>query len=272
MVEPMRSEPVRVSIAVPPPKTPPAPVNLRAVGRPGAVELRWDEARPGQYRYNVYAGGQKLNAEPIVAQSFEIKTDVEETCQYIVESVSKIAGGRSSVACKPLPPRTGPVFELAPDSGQLVAPAIFEGNELDLSKGGHFVVEPNDEFNTTDTFRFECSVKFDELQGSPVVVSHGLWNRSGWFLQVFNGRWRFHVDGVDCDAGSPKTGEWLHIVGTSDGLMIRLYENGNLLVQRPAPANRNPWLQNLVIGQYSGGVAPGFQVKGRIKDVRIGQR
>jgi hypothetical protein len=54
--------------------------------------------------------------------------------------------------------------------------------------------------------------------------------------------------------------------------MIRLYEYGNLLVQRPATANRITWLQNLVIGQYSGGVAPGFQVKGRIKDVRIGQR
>jgi hypothetical protein len=49
-------------------------------------------------------------------------------------------------------------------------------------------------------------------------------------------------------------------------------ENGELAAERDAAVNKTPWTQNLVIGQYSGQIAPDFQVKGRIKDVRIWKR
>jgi len=267
MVEPMKSEPVRVSIGVPLPKAPPAPKNLRATARPGVVRLQWDVDRIG-YRYNVYAGERKLNSEPISENSFDVSTNVEEEAEYAVETVSKIAGGRRSISAKPLPPRTEPIFVLAADKGRLTAPAVFDGNELDLSKGGHFTVAPNEEFNVQEHFRFECFVKFDEPGEMPIVISHGYWKQAGWFLQKLGGRWRFHVDGVDCDGGSPKIGEWLHVVGTLEDSMLRLYENGKLVAECPAPLARKPWTQNLVIGQYSQ-IAPGFQFKGKIKDVRI---
>jgi len=272
MVEPMKSEPVQVSVTVPPPSPPSAPQNLRAVSLPGVVRLHWHEDRPGQYHYNIYAGTRKLNAEPIIANSFGITTDILEDTQYTVETVSKIPGGRSTVTGKPLPVRKEPVFVLSADKGKLVSPAVFDGNELDLSKGGYFVVEPNDEFNIKETFSFECSVKLDEPGGIPVVVSNGLWNSAGWFLQYFSGHWRFHVGGVDCDGGSPKIGEWMHVVGTYDGEKLRLYENGTLVAERDAIVNKTPWTRNLIIGQYSGQIAPDFQVKGRIKNVRIWQR
>jgi hypothetical protein len=241
------------------------------------VRLHWHEDRPGQYRYNVFSGDRKLNAEPIQGNSFNVATFVLEDVEYSIETVSR--GGvssRATVTGQPLPVRTDPVFVLAPDSGRLFAPATFGDNvdswELDLSNGGHFVVEPNEEFNVQETFSVEFSVKFDEIDGIPVVVSNGYWNQAGWFFQYFNGRWRFHVGGVDCDGGSPKIGEWMHIVGTYDGSTLRLHENGILVAERLAVVNKTPWTRNLVIGQYSGQIAPQFQVRGRIKDVRIWHR
>ena len=272
MVEPMKSKPVTVSIEVPPPKAPPAPKNLRATAHPGAVRLHWSEDRPGQYRYNIYAGGQKLNAEPVLANSFSVAAAVLEDTEYSVETVSKLVGGRSTVVGQPLPERKEPVFVLAADKGKLAAPATFVGNEIDLSNGGHFVVEPNDEFNIKEAFSIECSVKFDERGNIPVVVSNGHWNNAGWFLQSIGGHWRFHVGGVDCDGGSPKIGEWQHIVGTYDGSTLRLYENGKLVAEKPGVVNKKPWTRNLIIGQYSGQIDAQFQVKGRIKDVRVWQR
>ena len=277
MVEPMKSDPVYVSVDVSLPKPPPAPKNLRATGRPGSLRLLWDIEYPGQYRYNIYAGSadtgeRKLNSEPIYANSFDIVSDVLEDAEYAVETVSKVVGGRSKVVGKPLPVRKEPVFVLSADKGKLVSPAAFEGNELNLSKGGYFVVEANDEFNVKGLFSVEFSVKFDEPGEMPIVVSNGLWNTAGWFVQKLGGAWRFHIGGVDCDGGSPKIGEWLHVVGTYDGEMIRLYENGKLITEKPAVLKNSPWTQNLVIGQYSAQVAPSFQVKGKIKDVRIWQR
>jgi len=225
--------------------------------------------RPGQHQYNIYAGQRRLNAEPIFSGSFNIATNVVEDAEYTVETVSKIAGGRSSIIGQPLPSRTGPVFALAPDRGRLVGPAVFDGNELDLSQGGHFVVAANEEFNMQEGFRLECFVKFDEPGASPVLLSHGLWGGDGWFLQKFNGRWRFYADRVVCDGGAPRIGEWLHIVVTFDGVTIRLYENDRLIVQRPASPNQNPWLEDLVIGQYNR-PSEGHQFRGRIRDVRIG--
>jgi len=275
MVEPTQSEPIRVSVEVPQAKAPPAPRNLRVASFPGLVRLHWDMDRPGQYRYNIYAEQRRVNAEPTFANSFEIATGALEEVEYTVETVSKVVGGRSSITAQPLPPRTEPVFVLTPDSGRLVGPAVFDGDELDLSQGGHFVVAPNEDFNLEEGFRLECSVKFDELGVMPVIMSHGLWGGTGWFLQRFNyaeGRWRFYADRVVCDARfTPRIGEWCHMVVTFDGVTIRMYENGNLILQRPAPTNRHVWLQELVIGQYNH-PSEAHQFKGRIKDVRIWQR
>gem|GEM_PF-258647 len=270
--EPKKSKPVTVSIEVPPPSAPLAPKNLRAVGLPGVVHLHWNEDRPGQYRYNVYAGERKLTVEPIAANSFDVAANELEDAEYAVETVSKIVGGRSTVIGKALPERKEPVFVLAPDHGKLVEPATFEDEELNLSNGGHFVVEPNDEFNIKGNFSIECSVMFEETDNIPVIMGYGLWNNAGWFLQKIGGRWRFHVGGVDCDGGQPKIGEWLHVVGTYDGETLRLYENGKFIAEKPAVVNKNPWTKNLVIGQYSGLIGPQFQFKGRIKDVKIWQR
>ena len=272
MIDPMKSDPVFVSVNVPEATAPAAPKNFRAVSLPGLVRLRWDEDRPGQYRYNIYAGERKLTAEPMAANSFDIASDVLEDVEYSVETVSKLVGGKSSVKGKPLPERKEPVFVFAADQGKLVGPATFDGDELDVSQGGHFVVEPNAEFDVKEKFSIEISVKFDEHDNVPMLMGYGLWSNSGWFLQKSGGRWRFHVGGIDCVGGQPEIGKWLHIVGTVDDDVIRLYENGRLISETSAAVVRIPWSKNLVIGQYSGGIAPEFQFKGRIKNARIWQR
>ena len=57
----------------------------------------------------------------------------------------------------------------------------------------------------------------------PVVVSCGVWNQAGWFLQRLGGVWRWHVGGVDCDGGQPAEGRWMHLAAVYDGQSLRLY-------------------------------------------------
>jgi hypothetical protein len=106
----------------------------------------------------------------------------------------------------------------------------------------------------------------------PVVVSCGVWNQSGWFLQALGGRWRWHVGGVDCDGGKVSVGQWTHLVGTYDGQSTRLYQDGQLVAERTGSFVTAPWPGELHIGQYSGGPTPDYQTTGRMSDVKIYHR
>ena len=274
MVKPMRSEPVWTSIVVPEPKSPPAPKNLRAISEPGLVTLRWHLERPGLDRFRVYADGVLVSGEkPTASDTFEYVCENNNDVEFVVESVGKsLVGGRSSVRSKPLPEIKDPVFELKPSSGTLVAPAKFDGNVLNLSGGGHLVVPADKNFDIKGPFSLDLWAKFDDAGRMPILVSCGQWNTCGWFLQNLGGRFRFHVGGVDCDGGTVTTGEWTRITGTFDGRMLRLFQNGNLVAETAAPATVKPWSQELLLGQYNGGITPDYQFKGSLKQVRIYHR
>ena len=271
MIEPMSSEPAWASIVVPEPKMPPAPKNLRIVSEPGVVTLRWSLERPGQDRFHVYANGVLISGEkPISSDTLEYAPATDDEIEYTVESVGRAqSGGRSSVRGKPLPEIKEPVFVLQPSSGKLVEPAKFDGETLDLSGGGHLVVPADKNFDVKGAFSLDLWVKFDEAGKMPLIVSCGQWNTNGWFLQNLGGRYRFHVSGVDCDGGTVTVGQWTRITATSNGRILRLYQNGKLVAETAAPQTVKPWGKELLIGQYNGGITPDYQFKGSIKDVKI---
>ena len=106
----------------------------------------------------------------------------------------------------------------------------------------------------------------------PIVVSCGLWNHAGWFLQRIGGVWRWHVGGLDCDGGQPAVGRWIHVVATFDGRTARLFQDGVQVAERAGSANTSRWAGDLCIGQYSGSPGPEFQVTGRIAGVQLYHR
>ncbi len=281
MIEPMRSEPAWASVEVPEPKAPPKPAGLTATAEPGSVVLRWDEDRPGQYRYRVFQlkNGRvdsELASEPIFANSYTVVPPTEEELELQVRTVGRTGkeSASDSIKAKPLPERKEPVFVLseAISRGKLHDGAKFADGVLDLSQGGYLEFPNNPDYNVGVRFSFECKVKFDETGSMPIILGNGTWNQSGWFLQRIGDGFRFHVAGIDCDGGASSAGNWMRLLGTFDGKRLRLYQDGRMVAERIATPDRKPWAGPLLIGQYTGGLGPDYQTKGQIKDVRIYQR
>src|SRR5690606_18872103 len=94
-------------------------------------------------------------------------------------------------------------------AGSLLEAAKADAGILDLSRGGHAAFPNHSHFALTQPLSVECWVRFDAAGKMPVLVSCGVWNQSGWFLQRLGGVWRWHVGGVDCDGGQPAVGRWI---------------------------------------------------------------
>ena len=297
------SPPLWTSIAVESP-TPPQPVERPfAASDIGEVSLQWESPSNGSdddflrattYRYNVYraqAGTddyELITTNPIATNSFRDATgEPGTTYDYVVRTVSR-RGVESSaspaVSGAAAPEMRDPVFVFptgngataqaegvdgATIEGVLDTPATIGVGVLNLSNGGSATFADSDQYDLTRRLTVACWIRLDEAGQMPIIISHGLWNNAGWFLQQLNGRWRWHIGGVDCDGGTPTVGQWRHMTATYDGQTARLYENGRMIAEASGSASLTPWTKSLVIGQYSGGPDASFQTTGRIADVRI---
>jgi len=289
-----RGQPSYLTVAVPPPAPPAAPTELATEPASSAVRLRWTAPPTAVSGYHVYRVGdgdaspQRITTEPVRQASFtdgRVQPDVPYT--YTVRAVS-----RRGVESEPTAPVTAtarvivePMFELAlapelrgvlyedqPLPAKVAGPARADGNQLDLQKGGHLTFESHRYFALSQPLSVECWVRLDEPGTMPVVVSCGVWNQSGWFLQSIGGRWRWHVGGVDCDGGRQVVGQWTHVVGTFDGQTTRVFQDGQQVAERTGTSVTAPWPGALHVGQYSGGPRPEYQVTGRIAGVKIYHR
>ncbi len=287
------SEPIRASIVVPPPKPPEPVAELEATDKIGGVRLAWPVDPPSSLRYRVYRGpadgGEftSLNETPLAGGPFEDTTGEEGIAyRYHVRAVSA-RGGES----KPSPEATGmakpwpkgPVLDmpLAQNvegktfddkqvTGRLVGAAKISEGALDLTGGGYLRVENSDQrFDLAEMISVECSVYLTKPGTMPVILSHGEWQRAGWFVQSISGGWRWHVGGTDCDGGRSVTGQWIHLRATYDGKAARLYQDGKLVGDVPCRPNLAPYSAPLMIGQYTARQNPEFQTTGRMKNVRI---
>jgi hypothetical protein len=143
---------------------------------------------------------------------------------------------------------------------------------LDIRQGGHVTFDHRPAFDASGRFTAECWVKLDKEGQSPVVISCGLWEDRGWFIQRIGSGWRWFVAGIHCDGGVPALGRWTHLVATLDDQTARLYQDGKKVAEATGQPNRTPWDGALHIGQYSGDVADRYQVNGWIAGVKIYNR
>ncbi|MFP4057059.1 MAG: LamG-like jellyroll fold domain-containing protein [Candidatus Brocadiia bacterium] len=289
-----RSAPIRATALVPPPQPPPAPEGLAARPAPGRVELRWRGTDGPWVRYHVYRrepGGEprRLTPEPVARLRYSDATGGEgASYAYTVRAVGR-RGGESppapAVEAAPLPEVKEPVFAASfagsadaslygggSASGRLHGKARVGEDALDLRRGGHVAFAHREDFELSGRFTVACWVRLAKETQMPVVVSCGRWRQAGWFLQRFGAGWRWHAGGIDCDGGEPARGRWTHLVGTYDGATARLFQDGRRVAELAGEALRAPWRGPLLVGQYSGGPRPQYQVVGQIADLRLYRR
>jgi hypothetical protein len=292
-----RSAPIRAAVIVPPPAPPDAPTSLKAAAAPGIVDLAWQAPSGAKVSYHVYRAKvgttevSRLTSEPTPEACYS-DADAADGIQYAytVRAVNRrgAEGAPSAAVVATAKAETKePAFVAA--FAQNADAALADGGSvrgtphgkvaiaeaaLDLMQGGHVTFEHRPQFDLVKAKRIsvECWVNFNQETQMPVVVSCGLWQRAGWFLQRLGAGWRWHAGGIDCDGGKPVTGRWTHLVGTYDGHKTRLFQDGVLVGEKIGEASHVPWDSPLFVGQYSGGPDAAFQVNGRIRGVKIYNR
>ena len=289
-----RSQPAYRSVVVPPPMPPPPPTGLKAVSGSNSVRLQWQAPSTPVKGYHVYrgkAGSAKL--ERITRDPIRLPSCIDAPAEpgvrytYAVRAVSRRGVESEPTAQVEATARTvrEPVFVLALDPnppGLLLDGSSVVGTKqgrvqlaqdvLDLTQGGHLTFAHREIFDLEQPLSLECWVWINQLGPASVLASCGVWQQSGWFLQQIGGQWRWHVGGQDCDGGQVTAGRWTHLVGVYDGRTSRLYQDGVKAGERPGPFTVNPWPGELHIGQYSGQVAPEYQLHGRIAGLKIYHR
>ncbi len=289
-----RSRPAYAAVNVDAEMSAPVPEGFKVQALPGEISLSWREDDDVYIRYNVYrAGGDsgelvRLNDRPLGSARYsDTGLDSNVSYRYVVRSVSRKgieSAGTEELVCRALPERKEAVFEAdfaGGIRGMLLDEAALPKTEggarsadgvLNLGGGGYVTFAYSSQFDLTGKLTVECRVRLDSVDEMPVIVSCGQWNDRGWFLQKLGGTFRWHVGGVDCDGGRPAAGEWTHLVCVYDGQSARLYQDGRLVKSMPCSPNRTAWGGPLFVGQYSGGAAGPYQVRGAISDVRIYRR
>jgi hypothetical protein len=289
---PTCSTPTRAALRVPQPPPPPPPTGVAAAPEPGQVALEWQPSAQDGVRYHVYraeAGSQdfrRITREPLGGTALlDNDLAIGTPHAYAVRSVSRRgieSEPTAPVVAAAMPETREPVFVAAFEQdlqarladGTAVAPSALGGaavtdKSLDLGRGGHVTFAHRREFDLTHRLSVELCVRFDEAGTMPVVVSCGIWNGTGWFLQRLGGAWRWSVGGVDCDGGSPAVGRWIHLVATFDGRRARLFQDGAEVASVDCRPDLSPWPGPLFIGQYGASPSPQYQVNGRIRDLNI---
>ncbi|MBQ2556043.1 MAG: hypothetical protein II561_05760, partial [Thermoguttaceae bacterium] len=234
-------------------------------------------------------GEETLTPTPIYGTAFTDKSaPVGVDCVYKVVAVSRVGAESEPSVCSGRA-KAAPKTDLftAPFAADLTA-AVSDGETASsdapriagapsvqngaLAIGaGQYLAYPNRPgYNSSRKFTLELDVTFDEPGVMPVVVGFGSWNKSGWFLQRFQGKWRFHFAGVDCDSTAEvPVGKEIRVVATYDGERLRIFQDGLLVGERACAAALTPWSGELFVGQYSADQSAPYQFVGKIRNVKI---
>ena len=278
------------------PPRPKAPQNVRASSGVERVEVTWDESESSiPLRYKVVRligcgsdAGETLTPSPIYGTSYvDERAPVGVECVYEIIAVSRrgeesepgYCVGTAVAAPKNVLFSASYATDYGANLNDCTTPTVeprvvgatkIADGALEIAPGGYVAYPNRAEFNSGRRFTLELDVCFADAGQTPVVVGFGHWNKSGWFLQRYNGKWRFHFAGVDCDTTEEvPIGVPLHIVASYDGKKLQVRQNGKLVGERECANALAPWSGELVIGQYSATQDGAYQFVGTVRNVRI---
>jgi hypothetical protein len=169
-------------------------------------------------------------------------------------------------AQSPVEPMVSLSFE---DNTFLAGLAQIAENALALGGSGWAELPPQPEWNPAEQLSLSLWVRMDDLEGMPVLLCKGAWQRSGYFLQIFRGQLRFYIAGVGTlDAGYPKAGEWQHLAATYGFGEMQVYVNGELAGRKRVAGRPRPSANPLLVGRYALSEDVYF-VRGMLDDIAI---
>ena len=175
------------------------------------------------------------------------------------------------------PKKSGPVYvgsvdvpQAAPAKEQAVRQILNLPAVNLASHGGWLAVPAEEDLNFRGFLAVSLDIKFTEPGIMPVAVGYGSWRRSGWFIQKFQEKWRFHLSGTDCDSEAKvPLNEWLHMDFIVENGQMRILQNGQTVAQTPVSAPLADWFGDLFLGQYSETQKPEYQFYGEIRNLKI---
>jgi hypothetical protein len=271
----------RVTLAVPVLPLPNPPAEVQVTSRANRIVVGWKSDEPTAVQYYIlkYDRSRTVIEETFIDADYghylqmSDYVDPGQPYTYTVAAVaadgrigppSKKAGIISST--EPL----SPVLQLSFKDEQFLA-GLAQLTERGIALGGRGWAElpPQPEWEPGHALTVSVWVKLDDLEGMPVLVCKGSWQKAGYFLQVMNGKVRFYLAGVDTlDAGELKAGEWQHVVATFGFNEMRVYINGQLADRKHVTGRPRGSSEPLLIGRY-GLNEDVYFVRGQIDDVRF---
>jgi len=271
-----------VEVTVPDLPLPEPPGDIRATSRANRIVLGWDSDAANAAQYYVLKYDERhqvieetyVEAEP--GQYLQISDQVGSGRPYIYTIAAVAPDGRIGPPSKQVGIISSadplePLLELSfRDDTFLEGLAQLGHRGIALGGRGWAELPPQPEWDPGHALTLSIWVKMEDLEGMPVLLCKGAWQRAGYFLQIFNQQVRFHLAGVDTfDAGRPAVDEWQHLVATYGFGQMRIYLNGQLAGRkrvsgRPRPDEGEP----LYVGRYSA-TDDVYFVRGMLDDVRI---
>lgn len=265
----------------PPLPLPAPPRNISVASRANRVILGWDSDSPVARQYYLL----KCDASHRVIEETYIDADYGHYLQ-VADRVDPgqsytytVAGVAPDGAVGPPSNKIGIVAGAEPlepllrlsfrDETLLQRLADLGGKGIALGGRGWAEMPSQPEWDLTHALSLSVWVKLDDLNGIPVLVCKGAWQRAGYFLQIFNGQVRFYLAGVDTlDAGSAVAGKWQQIVATYGFGEMRVYLDGELAGRKKVSGRPRRSADPLLIGRY-GAADDVYFVRGLMDDVRI---
>ena len=122
--------------------------------------------------------------------------------------------------------------------------------------------------NTDAALSISFDVKCKPSEKWAVLLSYGHWN-SGWFIQNYEGVWRFHIGNVNCDSTERiPLGKWVHVDAILENGQMKLFQDGKEVASAQLNAPSRFWLGDLYIGQYGLEQKPEYQFNGEIRNLK----
>lgn len=270
------------SVDIPDLPLPQPPEQIRLRTRDNRIVLGWDSNASSAVQYFIvkYDTNQTKIEETYIdadyGQYLQMSDLVEGGQAYSYTVAAVAPDGRIGPPSKPvgIVASTDPLVPTVQlsfkDDSHLSGLAQLAENGLALGGRGWAELPPQPEWNPDHALSICAWVKFDDLNGMPVLVCKGTWNQSGYFVQLLNQQIRFHLAGVDTlDAGRPQAGVWQYVVVTFGFNQMNVYLNGEQVGRKRVVGRPRPSENPLLVGRYGAANDDAYFVRGLMDDVRI---
>jgi concanavalin A-like lectin/glucanase superfamily protein len=271
-----------VQATIPALPLPQPPSDIRASTRGDRIVLGWQSDAPEAHQYLIrkYNTDFDLIEETYVDADygrFQQISDLVSAGQAYTYTIAGIApDGREGppspmrgviASTEPLKPVLHLSFE---DEAFLQGLAQLANNALALGGRGWAELPAQPEWNPDHALTLSMWITFEDLEGTPVLLCRGAWRESGYFLQLYNGRLRFYLAGVDTlTASRPQAGTWQHVTATYGYDLMRLYLNGEKVGEKHVRGVPRATEEPLYLGRYGPSNDSGYFVRGQLDDIRI---